>query len=303
MHIMRTRGWVFTDHAKDTTIDERVKALKDLEDDPAIVYCVVGDEVGEGTGKRHLQGFIRFTNPKGMGGVKRILRSQSVHLEPQRGSNSQASDYCEKENVVVKFGTIPKGSGGSAWDVIIAMVEDGFRNSEIMRRYPEFYARYSTGIDRIRFELAADKLGEYHPVHVEYRYGPTGTGKTRGVLAMADHPRDVYRIQDYRNPWDAYRGQPIVVFEEFRSSLRLEQMLNHLDNYVHELPCRYANKVSAWEQIIICTNVPIEEQFVGFHGWDVSEGKQASWKAFLRRIDCIRYMDHDGEKFLDVPTQ
>lgn len=285
----RVRGWVFTDWATGSTIDDRLAFYQNVSDDRAIVYMVIGDETGGLEGKRHLQGFVRFAHPRTMTGVKRFFNSGSLHLEPQRGTNSQASEYCEKDNVVLKVGTVPAGSGGSAWDVIVSMIRDGATNIDIMSRYPEFYARYSTGIDRIRMELASQQLNSWREVEVEYWWGPTGTGKTRTAIAQADHPSDVYRVTDYKHPWDNYRGQSTIVLEEFRSSLKIEDMLIYLDGYFHELPCRYANKMALWDRVIIATNIPLDTQYP-----QVQFNRPETWEAFLRRINTVLHIGPDG---------
>ena len=92
----------------------------------------------------------------------------------------------------------------------------------------------------------------------------------------------MFRVTDYRHPFDNYRGQKVILFEEFRSSLRVEQMLNYLDGYHCELPCRYANKVALWDSVFIATNIPLEEQY-----HSVQQNHPETWEALLRRIDHI----------------
>ena len=87
-----------------------------------------------------------------------------------------------------------------------------------------------------------------------------------------------------------YDGQDVVVFEEFRSSAKLELMLNYLDGHPVELPCRYANQLAQYSKVYILTNIPLEEQYRSFHDeseFYPSEGKKNSWAAFKRRIGHI----------------
>ena len=91
-----------------------------------------------------------------------------------------------------------------------------------------------------------------------------------------------------------YQGQDVVVFEEFRSSFRLEQMLNYLDGHPVELPARYANQFAKFTKVFIVTNIPIDDQFVSFHNGHESEGKKRSWDAFTRRITCEIEFDGTG---------
>lgn len=61
-----------------------------------------------------------------------------------------------------------------------------------------------------------------------YISGATGTGKTRGVLEKNGYS-NVYRVTDYLHPFDSYNGQPVIAFDEFRSSLRIKEMLLFCD--------------------------------------------------------------------------
>ena len=106
-------------------------------------------------------------------------------------------------------------------------------------------------------------------------------------MESMDHPSDVFRVTDYAHPFDNYRGQRILLLEEFRSSLPIEQMLIYLDGYYCELPCRYSNKVSGWDEIFIATNVPFYEQYR-----NVQENHPETWTALARRIDAQVHKGH-----------
>lgn len=57
---------------------------------------------------------------------------------------------------------------------------------------------------------------------------------------------NVFRITDYTHPFDNYKNQEVVIFEEFRSSLKIQDMLNYLDDYPCELVARYNNKIACY---------------------------------------------------------
>lgn len=279
----RSRGWVFTGW---TEKDEEMvsKLHKALSNDSKCKYAVFGHEVGEG-GRPHLQGYIYFENAITGLGLHRRLGLQHGHYwaDQQRGTHAQASDYAKKDDMIaLQIGEIPdpEDRPESAWDYILLMIENGASDLEIMRKYPAHFARCRSGIHAIRTELAFEKVNTFREVKVTYLWGGTGTGKTRGVLeGVTAHPSEVYRVTDYKHPFDNYRGQRIILFEEFRSSLKCEQMLNYLDGYYCELPCRYANKVAQWEEVFICTNIPLNEQYV-----NVQNNQPETWNALKRRI-------------------
>ncbi|MFR5929940.1 MAG: hypothetical protein ACLUGI_04780 [Subdoligranulum sp.] len=72
---------------------------------------------------------------------------------------------------------------------------------------------------------------------VTYIFGPTGTGKTRSVKEGCGYS-NCHAVSDYHHPFDGYQGQKVMLFDEFHSSLPLNSMLQYLDGYPLELPCR-----------------------------------------------------------------
>ena len=280
------------------TPDEIVSAIEQgIAKDDKVEYAIFGMEEAPDTGRKHLQGFVYWTNAvTGRGAQRRLgLASGEFHAEAQRGTHAQASDYAKKDaEIIIAHGEIPdpEDRPESAWDYILMMVESGASDLEIMRAYPAHFARCKAGITAIRTELAFQHVGEYRDIQVTYLWGPTGTGKTRSVLESADHPRDVYKVHDYKHPFDGYRGQDIILFDEFRSSLKLEHMLNYIDGYCVELPCRYHNKVSQWTQVYIVSNLPFEEQYPSFQDHHASVGKKQSYDAWVRRIDAQVHKGH-----------
>ena len=286
----RSRGWVYT-----CWPDKRENMVGDLlehiQRDSKIEYAIFGHETTE-EGKAHLQGYVYWSNAvTGKGAQTRLgLSHGEFYADAQRGLASQASDYCKKEgNIAFVHGEIPDPADRkeSAWDYILVMLENGATDAQIMREYPAHFGRCRSGIAAMRMELLAEKVNTWRDVQVEYIWGETGTGKTRGVLEGVEHPTDVYRVTDYKHPFDGYRGQSVLLLEEFRSSLPIEQMLVYLDGYYCELPCRYSNKISGWDKIFIVTNIPFSEQYK-----NIQANQSETFKAFERRVDAQVHKGH-----------
>lgn len=103
--------------------------------------------------------------------------------------------------------------------------------------------------------------------------------------------RNTYRVTDYQHPFDGYKGQDVVVFEEFRSSLCIQEMLKLIDGYPVELPCRYNNKTACYTKIFIISNIPLSQQYC-----NIQMHEHESYRAFLRRIGCVaHYVDGNIE--------
>ena len=165
-------------------------------------------------------------------------------------------------------------------EAILAMIEDGASDVEILRAYPPAL-NHLPRIQQTRQAILADKYRRIRRTDLKVRYihGATGVGKTRSILDEYGD-ENVYRVTNYKHPFDGYKSEPVIVFDEFRSSLPLADMLNYLDVYPLMLPSRYADRVACYTRAFIVSNIPIEKQYP-----IMQLEEPASYAAFRRRIN------------------
>ena len=84
--------------------------------------------------------------------------------------------------------------------------------------------------------------------------------------------------------FDQYNGQPVLVFEEFRSSVKMQDMLNYLDIYPIALPARYTNKWAMLTTVYIVSNWRFEQQYEELQK-DINQTE--TYAAFMRRINGV----------------
>ena len=72
------------------------------------------------------------------------------------------------------------------------------------------------------------------------------------------------------------------MFDEFRSSLMIGDMLDYLDGYPLALPARYANRQACYTTVYLISNIGLSAQYR-----NLQENEPATWKAFLRRIHHV----------------
>lgn len=119
-----------------------------------------------------------------------------------------------------------------------------------------------------------------------YIWGGTGTGKTYGVQKTYGNS-NVSIITTYPNHsnqnmnYDEYKGTPVMVFDEFRSSIKISEMLVVLDRTITDLRCRYANKKNLADSIFLLTNIPFHHQYKKLQ--EDEDGKR-TFEAFERRF-------------------
>lgn len=145
-------------------------------------------------------------------------------------------------------------------------------------------------IEELIFDKQKKTFGNmFRTMHVTYVYGVSGTGKTSDIVKNHGGYDGIYRVTDYKNPYDEYHGEDIIVYEEFRCQFHISTILNAIDGHPYNLGCRYHNKVACYTQVFFTSNVPLCDLYR-----NVQQNEPETWKAFLRRIHTVRIYDENG---------
>lgn len=163
-------------------------------------------------------------------------------------------------------------------------MKNGYSAADIVQAFPKYGFKVNA-IESLNQALLAEKYKEtLRPVEVTYKFGATGTGKTRSIFR--DYAtEDLCRITSYnknRVRFDSYKSEDVLVFEEFASQIPLEEFLVYLDIYPVMLPARYADKTACYTKVIITSNLPLDAQYI------VEQHKKPeTYNALLRRINYV----------------
>lgn len=278
----------------------------------AIRYVALCDEVGE-NGTYHSHVFLYFRNAIAFDSIKHMF--PAANIQTALGTAEQCRSYLRKDhkehnknadgfyeykdasgtvhkgqNLIdffEEFGELPKDHQGFRSDLeqLYDYVKEGYTNAEIVDLMPKIAIRYLDKINRLRHDYLEDKYKGTRrlDLKVNYIFGATGTGKSRDIL---DEHGDsvVYRVTDYEHPFDSYKQEAVIVFEEFRSSLRLSDALNYMDIYPIDLPARYAPKVACFTTIYVVSNWPFENQYSELQK---DPEQQSSYNAWVRRFNGV----------------
>ncbi len=262
----------------------------------SVEYFCLSDEVGLETGTPHTHIFFVAKSPVRFSRVKKLL--PDAHIEAAHGTGEENRAYVQKSgkwadnaksdtsvpDTFEEWGELPVERGqGSRSDIteLYQMIVDGMSNAEIMAENPELAVHISR-MDKIRQDILESRYrNTFRKLDVTYIFGPTASGKTRGVMELHGYT-DVYRVTDYNHPFDRYAQEPVLLFDEFRSSLMVGDMLDYLDGYPLNLPARYAPRVACYSTIYIISNIDLREQYP-----NVQTSEPETWKAFLRRIHHV----------------
>lgn len=278
----RSRGWCFTlnNYAAGTLQAIRIVFSAELK---PFQYIVMEHEVGE-SGTPHIQGYVYFTNQRTFNSakecIKQMLGNQNAHIEKQKGTCTQAADYCLKDklsgkitsdNDWLELGEKPVGSceGGKSarLEALTALIADGNATREqIYDADPATYVRNHRGLQ------TAQEIKTKHRTWMTTGYwlwGPTGCGKSRWAFSGVYGDKTYDQDQIYRKPngpwWDGYDPilHKVVVMDDERFSYdnSFELLLNALDRYPHQVPFKGGFKVFRAEIIIIATRAPPDVTF------------------------------------------
>lgn len=277
---------------------------KALEQLTACSYYCMADEIGTETQTPHTHVFVYLRNSTRFSRIKKLF--PEAHIEAAHGTVQENREYVSKSGKWAKdekadtrvpdtfeeWGEIPEEPGqGARSDIaeLYSKIKAGMSNAEIMAANPDS-AKHIHLMDKIRQDiLEALYREQWRDVEVTYIFGPTATGKTRGVMEAHGYS-SVYRVTDYSHPFDRYAQEPVLCLDEFRSSLLIGDMLDYLDGYPLALPARYANRQACYEKVYIISNIDLREQYP-----NVQTNEPATWKAFLRRIHHVIEYREDRE--------
>lgn len=261
------------------------------------VYWCMADEIGE-NGTPHTHVFMAFKNTVMFSTVQK--RFYGVHIDQSKGTMIENRDYVGKfgkwsedkkhetcvEGTFEEWGTLPdeRSARQKQSEQVYQMIKDGASNAEIIEMFPS-EMNHIQHIESARQTMLEEKYKNvWRSLEVHYIWGETEAGKTRFVMEKYDY-ENVFRVTNYVHPFDGYKGQDVVLFDEFRSSLMIDDMLKYLDGYPVMLPCRYSDKVACFTKVYIVSNIPFEKQYP-----NVQINEPETFAAFKRRFTSINEM-------------
>lgn len=254
-------------------------------------------EQGGNTSYKHYQIFMQAKSRVRLSSIRaRLEKKHGIHvgyIEPRRYSVGSCVAYVSKDTTRLAgpfvHGEIDlheeQGKRSDLEELRDAILKEGLSYSELLEN-GELSSILSSHLQYAKELWSVHQKRQFglkdREVKVTYLWGAPGVGKTRKV--MSDHDReDVYRVTNYKHPWDEYEGEPVLVLDEYNSQLDFQFLLNVLDRYPLRLPCRYADRYAGWTEVWIVSNKPLSGQYI--------YEDEASRPALDRRIGEVIHMD------------
>ncbi|MFA9466394.1 MAG: hypothetical protein ACERKN_19195 [Velocimicrobium sp.] len=263
-------------------------------------YACMADEQGS---CYHTHILVCFSSAVRFKQIKKYF--PEAHIDVVKGTIKQCISYIKKsdekyadkketsiDGSFEEIGSRPPENKGNNHDMeeLYQMIVDGLTDIEIISINQD-YILHLDKLSKLRTMYLQEKYKNKRRLDLDvvYVFGETGSGKSRDTLDTYQDS-NCYRVTDYLHPFDGYNCQPVIIFEEYRNSIPLKDILNILDIYPLELSCRYNNKIACYTTCIICTNWKLEMQYA-----DEQKNDRESYNAFLRRIKRVKHYKSQNE--------
>jgi hypothetical protein len=251
------------------------KQLTDLCDNSLCNYLCYGKE---NVSTPHYQGYVELTSPQRFSWIKKRLTR--AHLEPKKGSRTQARDYCFKEDSApFEYGNWIPDRQGARNDLVVVqkLIEKGIDMHEIHQKHFESACKYNKFFDRYKNDHDS---GRNFKTKVSIYWGTTGTGKTRKAMEEPGAKQIDYANYFFEDPC----GAPTLVFDDIDNPVRLfgrRLFLRITDRYAMQVNIKGGHANWSPKHIIFTTNTNPNQ-------WKLDA-------ACMRRIDeMVEFNNTDG---------
>jgi len=190
-------------------------------------YIIFGKEVAPSTGTPHLQGYIYFDDKKSMKSVHKLKGWSRTALTAAKGDADQNKSYCTKEATeIYERGDKPSQGKRTDLDQIYSDIKNGVSVDEIILRDPGAYQYAGRSMERLEDIILRQKRRTEMTLG-EWIFGPSGVGKSEYAFA---HP-NAYVFPNDGGWWDGYRGEDVVIIDEFRGQIAFNELLRMVDKH------------------------------------------------------------------------
>lgn len=307
------RKWLLTLNNPQEKDINQIKIKKQLTLFPSLTYYCMADEKGE---TEHIHIFFALEHPTRFSTIKK--RFPVAHIDRAEGTAAECRAYVEKSGkwadsekaetavpgTFEEWGELPIEKQGERIDLsqLYEYIKDGLSNYEIMEQNPDYLLNLEK-IERARQAVREQQYrNTFRKLKTTYIWGPTGVGKTRSVMERYSYS-GVYRVTDYIHPFDSYAGEEVLLLDEYGSNFKIRDLLNYLDGYPLNLPCRYTNRVACYNAVYIISNLCLSKQYA-----DIQFDSPATFTALLRRIHTViqytgpgQFVEYDTAEYMDNP--
>ena len=232
---------------------------EDPNNQQQMTYVICQEEVGE-EGTRHIQGFLILKRTQRLSWLKNL--NPRAHWERARGTNQQASDYCNKDDTHppdgyrFNYGEMPTREAPKRNVLLEAAIQEVDDMKEGGYKRPadiSTLALLAPGFTSVHKLLNAACVGPYRPNFcVITMVGPPGCGKS--FAAWKHFPNAGRAVYGNSGLWFINPTASCMLFDEFCGQIKLTDMNEHLDKYPYAIEIKGGMVPALYNCVIITTN-------------------------------------------------
>lgn len=262
---LRYRRWCLT---VNNYTDAEIQQLEQLPTS----YIIAGRERGKKRDTPHLQIYMEFVNAKTFSAIKKMMKK--AHIEVSKGNAKQNTDYCSKDGDVILQRGEPFNQGKRN-DLI--GIKDEIQKGLNMRELIE-----TESVKSLQGIKMAQTLAKWYEPEREikaptiiWRWGATGTGKTRWVY---ENYTEVFRPISYK--WfEGYDAHKVVLIDDLRDNFcTYDEFLRFTDIYPFRVETKGSSRQFLADTIIITSP---------FHPKDLWKRNNEDTNQLVRRMTEI----------------
>lgn len=291
----RYRQMIFVFHCEDVEVDINVEKIR---------YYIYQQEYGQENRRKHLQGYVQFTEPVTYKQAKAMFNhpdSDTIHWEQAMGSCTHNREYCSKlvnkdgsrarteEGRVVTWGTpVADGSKkGSILDCVL-LLRDGKTMEQVEELFPGVVTLHREKLETTVMQMKMRNLPTFRNVYVEVLWGDPGCGKTHSVYSRWQAHEIYKKSASSGKWWPGYRGQKVLLLDEFYGQMPIDTALGILDGYHMILETKGGFTFAEWEHVVLTSNCEPSRWY--------PDAKAMQVKAMMDRINVVNHLTGESKR-------
>ncbi len=219
-----------------------------------------------------------------------------AYIAKALGNNFDIMKYCTKQDTRIeepfKFGNIGEMRGRTDREEFYLALKSGADNFELLENFYSLTTTYGFDkIDSIRDVFFNSRYkNEFRNVETTFIYGDSGVGKTTLVYQEFGF-ENVFRVSYYgKFQFNGYRGEKILVLDEFAGQINLGWLNQILDGFPLKLEVKGGERIACFEKVFICSNYSFDE----LYGKQKEENARL-YETVFRRVHHIYRVNKKGE--------
>lgn len=234
-------------------------------------YLVYAPEICPSTEREHFQCYAYYDRERHQTAMRKNFKGHDVQIA--RGSHAENRKYIVgpyskdgKEKPAnpnaVEVGSIPEQGKRNDLRAFHEDIKAGKRGRDLSVDHLESRAKYpkleQTLINEEDEQRAIQMFKEGFTPEVHVRWGEPGTGKSRYVYEK-HRPEDIYELNlgdgcQKSVWWDGYRGQEVILINDFDGELGWKYLLRLLDRYPFRMQVKGSHCWRLCKYIYITSN-------------------------------------------------